>query len=366
MVKDYKISEPFFEYGPKCYMYGKTLLKMAKGLDKLEIRALLSGNHDQNNAIITIHPGAGGTESQDWAQMLYRMYSMWCDKNGFKLEELDYLDALEQLFSDYVDPNNLSKNRLKAIYEAMFSHYKNVSKFARTTQAYATAETKAYRKLLEKSYSSYSDFVFKKLKTIGGSYEATLAAIKTIKIELESAINELCVDLAHSICTLFNYETNTSLAQLLSKKYRNEWVAKRQKSFDYCTNAFLEFTSTVGESELDCNVIVSLSKSLTGFELMYWSDSHKAEFLDKLKDIKDKLDAYEVKSSLGESETRMTLKTSDGQEKSVVFDRSDLSPLSQTIKNKINATFNNYGMSVTYDDKVQVLLSLIEDLMEGN
>jgi len=281
-------------------------------------------------------------------------------------KELDYLDALEQLFSDYVDPNNLSKNRLKAIYEAMFSHYKNVSKFARTTQEYATTETKAYRKLLEKSYSSYSDFVFKKLKTIGGSYEATLAAIKTIKLELESAINELCVDLAHSICTLFNYETNTSIAQLLGKKYRDEWVAKRQKSFDYCTNAFLEFTSTVGESELDCNVIVSLSKSLTGFELMYWSDSHKVEFLDKLKDIKDKLDAYEVKNSLGETETRMTLKTSDGQEKSVVFDRSDLSPLSQTIKNKINATFNNYGMSVTYDDKVQVLLSLIEDLMEGN
>lgn len=281
-------------------------------------------------------------------------------------KELDYLDALEQLFSDYVDPNNLSKNRLKAIYEAMFSHYKNVSKFARTTQEYVKAETKAYRKLLEKSYSSYSDFVFRKLKTIGGSYEGSLSAIKAIKLELESAINELCVDLAHNICTLFEVESNTSLAQLLSQKYRTEWVSKRQKSFDYCTNAFLEFTSTVDTSELDCNVIVSLSKCLTGFELMYWSDSHKAEFLDKLKDIQDKLEAYEVKSSLGETETKMTLKTSNGQEKSVVFDRSDLSSLSQTIKNKINATFNNYGMSVTYDDKVQVLLSLIEDLMEGN
>ena len=281
-------------------------------------------------------------------------------------KELDYLDALEQLFSDYVDPNNLSKNRLKAIYEAMFSHYKNVAKFARTTQEYVTAETKSYRKLLEKSYSSYSEFIFKKLKTIGGSYDASLSAIKSIKLELESAINQLCVDLAHNICTLFDVETNTSLAKLLSQKYKNEWIVKRQKSFDYCTNAFLEFTSTVGESELDCNVIVSLSKSLTGFELMYWSDSHKTEFLDKLKDIKEKLDAYQVKSSLGETETKMTLRTSDGQEKSVVFDRSDLSPLSQTIKNKINATFNNYGMSVTYDDKVQVLLALIEDLMEGN
>lgn len=67
--------------------------KFEKGLDRLEIEALLSGPHDANNAIVTIHPGAGGTESQDWAKMLYRMYSMWCDKNGYKLEELDYLDG---------------------------------------------------------------------------------------------------------------------------------------------------------------------------------------------------------------------------------------------------------------------------------
>ena len=67
--------------------------KFEKGLDRMEIEALLSGPHDANNAIVTIHPGAGGTESQDWAEMLYRMYSMWCDKNGYKLEELDYLDG---------------------------------------------------------------------------------------------------------------------------------------------------------------------------------------------------------------------------------------------------------------------------------
>lgn len=67
--------------------------KFSKGLDKLEVQSLLSGKHDANNAIVTIHPGAGGTESQDWAEMLYRMYSMWCDKNGFKLEELDYLEG---------------------------------------------------------------------------------------------------------------------------------------------------------------------------------------------------------------------------------------------------------------------------------
>lgn len=67
--------------------------QLSKGVDRLETENLLSGNHDRSNAIITIHPGAGGTESQDWAQMLYRMYTMWAEKNKFKLEELDYLDG---------------------------------------------------------------------------------------------------------------------------------------------------------------------------------------------------------------------------------------------------------------------------------
>jgi peptide chain release factor 2 len=66
---------------------------VSKNIDKMEIENLLSGKHDKDNAIITIHPGAGGTESQDWAEMLYRMYSMWCEKNGYKLEELDYLEG---------------------------------------------------------------------------------------------------------------------------------------------------------------------------------------------------------------------------------------------------------------------------------
>lgn len=64
-------------------------------IDSLEISTLLSGKYDKNNAIITIHPGAGGTEAQDWAEMLYRMYCRWSEANGFKVEELDYLDGEE-------------------------------------------------------------------------------------------------------------------------------------------------------------------------------------------------------------------------------------------------------------------------------
>ena len=64
-------------------------------IEKLEISTLLSGPYDINNAILTLHPGAGGTESQDWVEMLYRMYTRWANDNEYKVEELDYLAGEE-------------------------------------------------------------------------------------------------------------------------------------------------------------------------------------------------------------------------------------------------------------------------------
>ena len=69
--------------------------KLQKNVEKLELSSLISGKYDANNAIVTIHPGAGGTESQDWAQMLYRMYTRWANKNNYELKEIDYLDGEE-------------------------------------------------------------------------------------------------------------------------------------------------------------------------------------------------------------------------------------------------------------------------------
>ena len=66
-----------------------------KEIEKLEITTLLSGKYDINNAIITIHPGAGGTEAQDWAEMLYRMYTRWANANGYEVKELYYLEGEE-------------------------------------------------------------------------------------------------------------------------------------------------------------------------------------------------------------------------------------------------------------------------------
>ncbi|HXH27419.1 MAG TPA: peptide chain release factor 2, partial [Candidatus Polarisedimenticolia bacterium] len=63
---------------------------LAAALDQRELELMLTGEHDAANAILTIHPGAGGTESQDWAEMLYRMYVRWAEAHRFRVETLDY------------------------------------------------------------------------------------------------------------------------------------------------------------------------------------------------------------------------------------------------------------------------------------
>ena len=68
----------------------KELGSLEPWVDKVEVQTLLSGEHDANDAILTIHPGAGGTESQDWAEMLVRMYLRWAEKSGHKTEITDY------------------------------------------------------------------------------------------------------------------------------------------------------------------------------------------------------------------------------------------------------------------------------------
>ena len=68
---------------------------LVETLEKENMATLLSGEYDSNNAIMTFHAGAGGTEAQDWAMMLYRMYTRWAERHSFKTKVLDYLDGDE-------------------------------------------------------------------------------------------------------------------------------------------------------------------------------------------------------------------------------------------------------------------------------
>lgn len=74
---------------------GQMLNDFKEGFEQLRIATLLSGPYDKDNAILTLHAGAGGTESCDWVSMLYRMYTRWADKRGYQVEELDYLEGEE-------------------------------------------------------------------------------------------------------------------------------------------------------------------------------------------------------------------------------------------------------------------------------
>lgn len=69
--------------------------KLSAKLEKMEIQVLFADAYDNGNAIISLHPGAGGTESQDWTEMLLRMYVRWGERQGFQVETLDYLPGDE-------------------------------------------------------------------------------------------------------------------------------------------------------------------------------------------------------------------------------------------------------------------------------
>jgi len=78
----------------------KALKLFGECIEKVQIQKLLNGRDDHRNAMVTIHPGAGGTESQDWANMLFRLYTRWCERNGYKTKILDFQDGDEAGLKD--------------------------------------------------------------------------------------------------------------------------------------------------------------------------------------------------------------------------------------------------------------------------
>lgn len=282
-------------------------------------------------------------------------------------EELKFIDNLQKLFANNISQDALSKNRLKAIHDGMFSHYRLISKFSRTTQVYVSDVAKKYRKIMETTHKDYTKFIFGSIANLSddGDLRTTFRVIKTVKSVLESSLNNLIEDVILNIKMVMQWDSEKSLSKLLINEYEGEWKSKRQKSFDFLTNSFLDYVSKLKKSSKDVDVLNSLAVILTGFECEYWSDKHRDEFIAKLTQIKATLDKYELSDDLSDSEMQVSLITSDGVERKVRFDKKDLSPLGETMKNKIGQTLDNFGMAVPYDDKVQIVLSVLEELIEG-
>ena len=91
IVNDFNILIEFYDSGDiEINEVSNELTKFIDLVDDLELKTILGEPQDSQNAIMTIHPGAGGTESQDWAEMLYRMYSRWYENKGFKKNVIDF------------------------------------------------------------------------------------------------------------------------------------------------------------------------------------------------------------------------------------------------------------------------------------
>ena len=94
-VEDEEVLIDFVESGESSFE--NELIEKHKALkydiEEFEVNLLLDGEYDMNNAIVTIHSGAGGTEACDWADMLYRMYLRWCNLKNYKVSELDFMEG---------------------------------------------------------------------------------------------------------------------------------------------------------------------------------------------------------------------------------------------------------------------------------
>ncbi len=96
-LEEVEVLVEFFEGGEEDFAeeLEEKFQELSKELEEFNIKLLLDGKYDDNNAIMTVHSGAGGTEACDWAEMLYRMYSRWCVKEGYDLKILDSLNGEE-------------------------------------------------------------------------------------------------------------------------------------------------------------------------------------------------------------------------------------------------------------------------------
>lgn len=282
-------------------------------------------------------------------------------------DELKFISSLQKLFADNIEEDTLAKNRLKAIYEGMFNHYRLISKFSRTTQVYVSDVAKKYRSIMETTHKDYTKFIFDNIAKLSddGDLKTAIRVIKTTKSVLESSLDNLIGDVILNIKMVMCWASENSLATLLVNDYERDWKAKRQKSFDFLTNSFLDYVSKLKKTTKDIDVMNSLAVILTGFECEYWSDKHRDEFIAKLTQIKATLDKYELSDDLSDSEMQVSLITGNGVERKVRFDKKELSSLGKTMKNKIEQTLDNFGMAVPYDDKVQIILSVLEELIEG-
>lgn len=276
-------------------------------------------------------------------------------------EQTEYINGLEKLFTKYI--NHSSRNRLKELFNAMNKHFISISKAARTTDKYVSESAKLYRDIMSITCKDYNKFFFEKLPQINDDLQSLVIQISNIILELENVTSLQIVEIIQLIRTILKIDPNVKLAEKIHDLYENEWKEKRFKSFDYHTNVVLDYLETMYTDISNDKFAQDIAKIVTGFEIEYWNDSKMDDFFMVFSKIVNQLNDYVIQNELKGNEIKITINVGQDQEKTTQFDKTELSGNSQMMFNKMKATIDNFGESISYEEKLQVLAKIFSEIM---
>lgn len=274
-------------------------------------------------------------------------------------EKENYIQCLEQEYSNYINESTRKKNRLKALHDGMLNHYKNISKFGRTTIEYVGEFTIKYRKLIEESTEDYRDFFFNKLAKLEEDYHETLRIIINVKKDLDSAKSRLIVNAKNSIKEIFKLRKNKSIASQLLDLYKTSWRKRTEFNLNYLTGQFIRIIESIDINVDDGVLANKIGQLITGFEFNYWSDEQNKEFIDSLKEIYNDLEKTADDLTLQDGEIKIILENEDGRIKKIKINRDELPDNGQILKNLISSNIENFGQALSFDMKRQVLYEVL-------
>lgn len=276
-------------------------------------------------------------------------------------QQEEYICGLESIFAKYIDKS--AKNRLKELFGAMNKHFVSISKAARTTNKYVSDKTKHYRDIMSVTYKDYNRFFFEVLLQINSDMQDLVIQIKNITIELENVTKLQMTTLEKAIRTILKIDAKVDIAEELHRLYETNWKEKRFKSFNYQTSAVLDYLSTMNTNMTNFEIVKELGRIVTGFEVEYWNDSKIEDFYEAFSKMVTELNDYIVKDTVGNDEIKIAINTGNNEQKVTQFNKSELSGISQMMFNKMKATIENFGESISYEEKMQVLAKLFLEIM---
>lgn len=275
--------------------------------------------------------------------------------------ETEYIEALEHIFSKYVD--RTAKNRLKELYEAMNKHFVAISKAARTTNKYVSDKAKLYREIMSISHKDYNKFFFETLLQLDDDLSELQIVIQKVVMELENVTVLQLQTVEKAVRSALEIESDVSITAELNRLYEADWKEKRFKSFDYQTSMMLDYLANMNLMISDDEMVQEIGKIVTGFEIEYWNDSKVEDFYDAFSKMVTQLNEYQVQDNVGTNEIKVTISTGNEEEKITQFNKAELSGNSQLMFNKIKSTIENFGESISYDEKMQVLAKIFSEIM---